>query len=142
MKRMCIVIFVLACLFSLPCAAKENELRGVWVSTVYCLDYPSAQGLSEEKLKAEAMEIINNVKLWGLNAIFLQVRPTADSFYPSEIFPWSAWLSGVQGQAPQNGFDPLDYFVKQAHAQGIQIHAWINPYRITRTGFASKGSGP
>lgn len=116
----------------MPALGTDLSLRGVWVSTVYNLDYPSEQGLSEKQLRAEADNIIENARSYGLNAIFLQVRPCSDALYPSELFPWSKYVSGTQGTAPDGGFDPLAYFVEQCHAKGLQLHAWINPYRITR----------
>ncbi|MGH2482560.1 MAG: glycoside hydrolase family 10 protein, partial [Ktedonobacteraceae bacterium] len=64
-----------------------------------------------------------------MNAVNVQIRPTADSFYPSKLFPWSQWLTGVQGQDP--GYDPLAFMIQQAHARNIQFHAWFNPYRIS-----------
>lgn len=117
----------------LPVKAAELEMRGVWVSTVYNLDYPSRQGLTETQLKAEADAIIQQAADWGMTAIFLQVRPAADALYASELTPWSSVLTGKQGQAPDGGFDPLAYFVEQCHAKGLELHAWLNPYRITRT---------
>ncbi|MEA4920614.1 MAG: family 10 glycosylhydrolase [Clostridiaceae bacterium] len=139
MKKALSLLFLLAVLFSADTVnAASPDIRGVWVSTVYNLDYPSSQGLSKAQLEAEADDIINNVSNLGLNALFFQVRPCADSFFPSDIFPWSAYLSGTQGAAPDGGFDPLGYFVKKCHENGIELHCWINPYRITKTKAASK----
>lgn len=109
-----------------------QEMRGVWVSSVYNLDYPSKATTNPDTLKAEADSILDNCVRWGLNAVFLQVRPSSDSLYPSNIFPWSKYLTGTQGTAPDNGFDPLAYWVEAAHARGLELHAWINPYRITK----------
>lgn len=122
----------------LPVCAAVSNMRGVWVSTVHNLDYPGAKGLSEEELKQEARNIIDDAYNWGMNTIFLQVRPNADALYPSDIFPWSESLSGVQGLAPANNFDPLEYFITQAGEKGISLHAWINPYRITRRSYETK----
>lgn len=138
MKKLFICIFLLAALLTVPVWAKQPDMRGVWVSTVYNLDYPSRQGLGEAQLRQEADTIIANAAEWGLNAIFLQVRPAADALYQSELAPWSSVVSGVQGQAPDGGFDPLAYFVDRCHAQGLELHAWLNPYRITRTAAASR----
>lgn len=119
-------------------AAGLPEMRGVWVSSVYNLDYPSRTGLSQQALMQEADAIIADAGALGLNAVFLQVRPSADSLFRSEIFPWSACLSGVQGQAPDGGFDPLAYFIERCHAEGLELHGWINPYRVTRRRADSK----
>lgn len=133
-----VCLLVLWFLFLFPAEAKDMTLRGVWVSTVYDLDYPSAPGLSSQALKQEADRIIENAKSWGMNAVFLQVRPCADAFYPSKTQPWSQWLSGKQGQAPDGGFDPLSYYLNACHASGLELHAWINPYRITRKAAATR----
>ncbi len=114
-------------------SASDSELRGVWVSTVANIDYPAKQTTNSEKLRDELDEILDNCKDMGFNAIFFQVRPCSDSFYFSDIFPWSRYLTGTQGVAPDAGFDPLDYITDGAHKRGMQLHAWINPYRITNT---------
>ena len=82
----------------------------------------------------EADTILDNVVSMGLNAVFLQVRPSADALYQSSLFPWSRYVSGTAGQAPDQDFDVLAYWVTAAHSRGLQLHAWLNPYRITRDG--------
>ncbi len=114
----------------------KDAMRGVWVSSVYNLDYPASQTTDAATLKAEADAILDDCEAWGLNAVFLQVRPTSDALYDSELFPWSRWLTGSQGDAPAKRFDPLEYWVDAAHDRGIELHAWINPYRVTRAGAA------
>ncbi|MFR4978192.1 MAG: family 10 glycosylhydrolase, partial [Butyricicoccus sp.] len=84
----------------------SEEMRGVWVSSVYNLDYPKKPTTDSDTLKAQADEILDNCVKWGLNTVFLQVRPSSDALYPSEIFPWSKYLTGKQGIEPENGFDP------------------------------------
>ena len=101
------------------------EIRGVWVSTI-TNDFPYAKAVDEQKASME--KIVSNVKEMGLNAIFFQVRPYADAFYKSSYFPWSARLMGTQGTDPK--YDPLRYLIDKAHASGIQVHAWINPFRV------------
>ncbi len=112
-------------------SAEEDELRGVWVSTVSNIDYPSTQTTDSEFLEKEMTKILDHCKKMGFNAVFFQVRPTGDALYQSEIFPWSRYLTGTQGVAPEHNFDPLSFAVKEAHKRGIELHAWINPYRIT-----------
>ena len=116
---------------SSPVSAKK-EMRGLWVATVVNIDYPSKPTTDPEVLKKEAIRILDMAKDTGLNAVFLQVRPTADAFYKSNIFPWSKFLTGTQGKAPNNGFDPLAFWIEEAHARGIELHAWINPFRVTK----------
>lgn len=115
-----------------PVVTADAEMRGVWVSTVLNLDYPTQPTADAAELKAEADRILDGAAELGFNAIFLQVRPCADAFYKSDIYPWSIYLTGEQGQAPTGGFDPLAYWVEGAHQRGLELHAWLNPYRVTR----------
>lgn len=142
MKKRAGLIFIIVCFFTvtLNCYAKEGEvsgsdtMRGVWVATVNHIDYPSVPTSNSSILKKEIDEVIRNCKEEGFNAIFLQVRPNSDAIYPSDIYPWSAYLTGTQGVAPTKSFDPLEYWVEQAHKNNMELHAWINPYRITTNG--------
>lgn len=106
-------------------------MRGIWISSVANIDWPSKQGLSTEQIKTEAIEILDNVTRLGFNCIFLQVRPSSDALYRSSFEPWSSYLTGIQGQAPDDGFDPLQFWTEEAHRRGIELHAWINPFRAT-----------
>ena len=110
----------------------DQELRGVWVTTVLNLDYPATPTVSSEELKEQADAILENVDANGFNAVFLQVRPCSDAFYKSAFYPWSSFLTGQQGTAPDEEFDPLAYWIEKAHERKIELHAWINPYRIAR----------
>ncbi len=111
-------------------ADEAKEFRAVWVSTVVNLDYPSSATTNSAVLKSEADSILKDIKDMGMTAVILQVRPASDSIYPSDLFPWSQYLTGTQGVAPKNNFDVLDYWVKKAHELGLELHAWINPYRV------------
>ena len=110
-----------------PCV--EREFRGVWVATVDNIDWPTKPGLSAEIQKKEALAILDTVAALRLNAIVLQVRPHCDAMYASQLEPWSYYLTGVQGQAPEPYYDPLQFWVEEAHKRGIELHAWFNPYR-------------
>ncbi len=103
------------------------EFRGAWVASVHNLDWPSRPGLSAAEQKAELRTILNRAADLKLNAILLQVRPASDALYASRHEPWSAFLSGEQGVGP--GYDPLAYAISEAHARGIALHAWVNPFR-------------
>ena len=118
-----------------PSAARD-DFRAVWVATVYNLDYPNAATTDAAALRAQADEILENCVDMGMNAVILQVRPSGDTLYPSELFPWSKYLTGASGLAPGDNFDPLAYWVERAHALGLELHAWINPFRITKGGAA------
>ena len=109
----------------------STRMRGVWVTSAYNLDFPSRRGMSAAQMRNEIDNILANAHSVGMNAVFVQVRPAADALYRSSIFPWSATLTGARGQAPPDNFDPLAYWIQQARPLGIEVHAWLNPYRIT-----------
>ncbi|KQQ88495.1 glycoside hydrolase family 10 protein [Massilia sp. Leaf139] len=120
----------------LPPAA-PREFRAAWVSTVANIDWPSRQNLKAPQQQAEAIAILDRAKAMNLNAIVLQVRPSADAIYASPLEPWSEYLTGTQGQAPQPWYDPLKFWVTEAHARGLELHAWFNPYRARHDGARS-----
>ncbi|WAZ20538.1 family 10 glycosylhydrolase [Streptomyces cinnabarinus] len=114
-------------------AAKERrhlpaEMRGMWLATVANRDWPSRPGLTAAQQRAELIAHLDTAVRRRLNTVIFQVRPTADALWPSPYEPWSAVLTGTQGKAP--GWDPLGTVVKEAHARGLELHAWFNPYRI------------
>jgi uncharacterized lipoprotein YddW (UPF0748 family) len=106
-----------------------REFRAVWVATVDNIDWPSKPGLSVDAQKQEMIAILDCCQSLNLNAVIFQVRPTADAFYESELEPWSAYLTGAQGQAPAPPYDPLAFIVKEAHDRALEVHAWFNPFR-------------
>ena len=106
-----------------------REFRGVWVASVRNLDWPSRPGLPPSLAKAELVALLDRAAALGLNAVILQVRPAGDALYASKIEPWSEYLTGRQGMAPVPFWDPLQFAVEQAHAHGLELHAWFNPYR-------------
>jgi uncharacterized lipoprotein YddW (UPF0748 family) len=107
----------------------RREFRGVWVASVANIDWPSKRGLSTEQQQAELLAILDRAASLNLNAVVLQVRPAADALYDSPFEPWSEYLTGVQGRAPAPYYDPLRFAVDAAHARGLELHAWFNPYR-------------
>lgn len=119
--------------------AAPREFRAAWVSTVANIDWPSRKDLSTEKQKAEIINTLDMAVQLKLNAIILQVRPSADAIYPSELEPWSEYLTGTQGKAPDPWYDPLAMWIEQAHLRGIELHAWFNPYRV-RSSTAKSGA--
>lgn len=110
--------------------APRREFRGVWVSTVANIDWPSKPGLNSLEQQQEIVEILERHRRNGINAIILQVRPSADAIYSSSLEPWSRYLTGAQGKAPDPFYDPLQYWIEEAHRRGMELHAWFNPYRI------------
>lgn len=109
----------------------KRELRGVWIATVANIDWPSRAGLSVAKQKEELIAILDNHQRAGMNAIYLQIRPSADAFYGKGQEPWSRFLMGKQGQAPQPFYDPLEFAIEESHKRGMELHPWFNPYRAT-----------
>jgi len=109
----------------------KRELRGVWVSTVVNIDWPSEAGLPSTQQKQELLRILDAHQRAGMNAIFLQVRPSADAIYAKGKELWSRFLTGQQGMPPSPLYDPLEFAIQEAHARGMELHAWFNPYRAT-----------
>lgn len=112
-----------------------REFRAAWVATVSNIDWPSRAGLAAAEQQAELRAILDAAQRLKLNAIVLQVRPAADAIYPSALEPWSEVLTGEQGKSP--GYDPLQTWVQEAHQRGLQLHAWVNPYRARTAGAKS-----
>ena len=124
-----LLILAAACVHFYPKPQRSQELRGVWVATVNNIDWPSKKDLTPEQQRQELIAILDRVQALKLNAVFLQVRPMADALYPSPYEPWSEFLTGTIGKAPEPLYDPLEFAVREAHARGIELHAWFNPFR-------------
>jgi uncharacterized lipoprotein YddW (UPF0748 family) len=107
----------------------RREFRGVWLSVVWNGDWPSTPGLAVEQQKAELIGILNRLQALNFNALVLQVRPEGDALYASKFEPWSYWLTGTQGKAPEPVYDPLEFAIAECHKRNIELHAWFNPYR-------------
>ncbi|PTX91301.1 hypothetical protein DB354_20330 [Opitutus sp. ER46] len=109
--------------------AAPREFRAMWVASVANIDWPSRPGLSVEQQRAEMIALLERARELNLNAVILQVRPAADALYPSRLEPWSEFLTGEQGRAPEPYYDPLRAWIDEAHRRGLELHAWLNPYR-------------
>ncbi len=107
----------------------EREFRAAWVATVANINWPSEPGLPVEQQKQEALDILNSLQANNFNAVIFQVRPQADALYESDIEPWSYYLTAEQGKAPVPFYDPLSFWIDEAHKRGLELHAWLNPYR-------------
>ncbi|XP_076450450.1 glycosyl hydrolase YngK-like isoform X2 [Babylonia areolata] len=107
----------------------EREFRAVWVATVANIDWPSSGQDPSSKQRQDLVDLLDTLKDLHFNAVIFQVRPAADAFYSSPYDPWSIYLTGRQGQAPHPFWDPLATAVTEAHARGMELHAWFNPYR-------------
>ncbi len=107
----------------------KREFRGVWIASVANIDWPSGPDISAEKQREEFRTILNQHRKNGINVVIVQVRPSADAFYRSELEPWSEWLTGEKGKTPMPEYDPLTFMVEEAHERCMEFHAWLNPYR-------------
>ena len=108
----------------------HREFRAAWIATVANIDWPSKPGLPSGRQRDELVHLLDRAVATGLNAVILQIRPCADAFYPSAIEPWSAYLTGTMGQPPHPPYDPLAFAIDEAHARGLELHVWFNPYRV------------
>ena len=105
------------------------EFRAAWVATVANINWPSKPGLSTEKQQQEAIALLDFLKEHHFNAVIFQVRPQADALYKSDLEPWSYYLTGEVGKAPDPYYDPLEFWIEAAHDRGLELHVWLNPYR-------------
>ncbi len=110
-----------------------EEFRAAWVATVANINWPSKGGLSTQQQQQEALKLLDFLQSHNFNAVIFQVRPQADALYKSELEPWSYFLSGKQGKAPEPYYDPLDFWITEAHKRGLELHVWLNPYRAHHT---------
>jgi uncharacterized lipoprotein YddW (UPF0748 family) len=104
-----------------------REFRAAWIACIYNIDWPSSPGLSAAAQQAEMRGMLDKIAALKMNAVIFQVRPQCDAVYASPIEPWSSCLTGTMGRSP--GYDPLAYCIREAHARGIEVHAWFNPFR-------------
>lgn len=105
---------------------KKYDLRAVWMPTVFRNEYAQ---MSSEQMQKHLAQKVRMFHLAGFNTIIFQVRPESDAFYKSNLEPWSRFLTGTQGKAPMPEWDPLEFLVKECHRYGMELHAWVNPYR-------------
>ena len=128
------ILLTLMLMLSLTVTAQQKrEFRGAWIQCVN----GQFQGLTTQKMQETLIYQLDELKKDGVNAIIFQVRPECDALYPSNLEPWSRFLTGQQGRAPQPYWDPLQWMIDQCHARGMELHAWINPYRAKTKGTTS-----
>lgn len=129
LKRIYSILFIaLACM----CAQAEITFRGAWIATVANIDWPSKEAIGDtDKQQTEMLWVLDSLQSIGINAIIFQVRPTSDALYHSELEPVSHWLTGTQGSwGTQTPWDPLAWTIEQAHQRNMEVHVWLNPYRV------------
>jgi uncharacterized lipoprotein YddW (UPF0748 family) len=132
--RRILLLFCISFLFYLSSNAQKTpkrEVRGAWITTHFNLDWPRASSHSVARQKDSLIAILDQHKATGMNTMFFQVRNQSDALYPSSIEPWSSVLTGVQGRDP--GWDPLQFVIEETHKRGMELHAWLNPYRAVAT---------
>ncbi|MEN6619798.1 MAG: family 10 glycosylhydrolase [Rikenellaceae bacterium] len=117
----------------------RHEFRAAWLTTVGNYDWPP-KNVSGDVQKEALISIIDRLKNMNINVVLFHVRPTSDAFYHSQLVPWSGYLTGTQGEYP--GFDPLAVAIQAAHERGMELHAWLNPYRIGSTSIALASNHP
>ena len=106
----------------------KREFRGTWVHTVGNQQY---KNMTTDQMQAHYLSLLDSFERAGINVVIFQIRPQADAFFISDIEPWSRFITGEQGRAPQPLWDPLQFMIEQCHARGMELHAWLNPYRVT-----------
>lgn len=127
MKTFGIILAFIMMSLPLSGAQPKREFRGAWLHTVFQDGYLKR---TTEQNKAYLRSQLDALHAAGVNAVIFQVRPQADAFYPSKLEPWSRFIT-VGGKAPSPVWDPLQFMIDEAHARGMELHAWLNPYRVT-----------
>ncbi len=129
------VIVVYTVLFGVVGRAQDSvytQMRGVWFSTVVNIDWPTKEAVGiSQKQQEEMIDLLDRLEELNINTVFFQVRPTADALYRSELEPWSEWLTGKQGRDNDVSYDPLKMMIEEAKQRCMDVHVWINPYRVT-----------
>ena len=129
MKKLFTLIIFSCVLFHLKAQNPKREFRGAWIATVGNIDYPTSKNLTTAQQQAEFIKLLDQHKQAGINAVMVQIRTNGDAFYPSELAPWSEFLTGRQGKAPEPFYDPILFMISECRKRGIEFHAWFNPYR-------------
>lgn len=130
LKRLCVAASMLATIVGVYADSPKREMRSTWLTTVWAIDWPSTQGATasaQTKQKSEMTQYLDDLKDCNFTSTCFQVRSMGDAMYPSEYAPWSSYISGTRGTNP--GWDPLAYFVEEAHKRGLEAYVWLNPYR-------------
>ncbi|OON95253.1 MAG: hypothetical protein ATN31_11345 [Candidatus Epulonipiscioides saccharophilum] len=125
------LLLILLLLLTTSISVCAQPMRGIWISTIANIDFPKNIGDATLQ-KEEMISYLDELELIGINTVMFQVRPTADALYESKINPYSNVLTGIQGKDP--GYDPLEFIIEEAHKRDIDVHAWLNPYRVSKCG--------
>jgi uncharacterized lipoprotein YddW (UPF0748 family) len=129
MKKTLLILLFFSCAIFAQNGNKKREFRAAWIATVSNIDFPSNKNLNPAQQQNEFIQLLDQHQQAGLNAVVVQIRSNADALYPSELEPWSEWLTGAQGRAPNPLYDPLTFMISECRKRGMEFHAWFNPYR-------------
>ncbi len=129
LKKTLLLLLLLFIVINVHAASPKHEMRAAWVATAWNLDWPSSNSLTASAQQAELRAIIDKLHAANFNTVFFQVRSFSDAFYKSSYEPWSYYLTGTRGKDP--GYDPLKVAIEYAHSLGMELHAWVNPYRYS-----------
>ncbi|GAB5408087.1 MAG: hypothetical protein BalsKO_04520 [Balneolaceae bacterium] len=135
-KKVIALLIVLVLSFNLKAQQADppkKEFRGTWMATVINLDWPASGTLPVNFQKVSLTDRLDDMKEAGINALFFQIRTEGDALYDSDIEPWSRYLTGDEGTPPDPYWDPLEFVIEEAHKRGMELHAWLNPYRAMRS---------
>ena len=127
-----VLLLLLTCHVSSAYTPQKREFRGAWIQCVN----GQFQGLGTKAMQQTLASQLDELQRDGVNAIIFQVRPECDALYKSDLEPWSRFLTGTQGQAPSPYWDPLQWMISECHKRGMELHAWLNPYRAKTKGTA------
>lgn len=129
--------------FPAPPPPVPREFRAAWITPMWdrgFKDWPTSSSLTPEQQRNELRHTLDQAAAIGLNAVIVHVRLAGDALYPTSYAPWSVFLSGKSGVGPQPAYDPLAFAIEEAHARGLQLHAWFNPFRAMLPQFAGKAA--
>jgi uncharacterized lipoprotein YddW (UPF0748 family) len=130
MKQIFTILFISLFFITAQAQNPKREFRGAWIATVGNIDYPTSKTLTTAQQQAEFIKLLDQHKQAGINAVMVQIRSYGDAFYPSDLIPWSEYLTGRQGKAPEPLYDPMLFMISECRKRGIEFHAWFNPYRV------------
>ncbi len=132
MQKKILFTMITSLLFAASVLAQpQREVRAVWLTSVYNIDWPHSTAASAEVQQNRLRQMLDVLKETNINTVLFQVRPNADALYQSAYEPWSEWVTGIRGEAPS--YDPLAFVIEESQKRGMEVHAWLNPYRFEIT---------
>jgi uncharacterized lipoprotein YddW (UPF0748 family) len=131
-RKLVLCVLLIVFQYKMEAQQPKHEFRGAWIATISRIDWPSKAGASAEVQQKELLVMLDFLQQRNFNAVIFQIRPAADALYRSKTEPWSAFVSGVQGKAPDKGWDPLAFIIDECHKRGMELHAWLNPFRVSQ----------